>query len=89
MNAHLSRPTRLQTAQSLVGLTASLLATAWTLDRWGVTEALCGVTPVLLLLACLGGLVAAVVAIAWVARAWGAGNTLRGVAPWLAERFLR
>jgi hypothetical protein len=80
MSAHL---TKLRTAQAVVGLVASLLASSWTLSRWGVTETLCGVAPVLFVLACLAAILGALVLVAWVARRWGAGNTLRGVAPWL------
>jgi hypothetical protein len=84
MNGQLLRLTNLQTLQNLGGLTASLLAIAWTLTRWGVTEALSGTAPLVLILACVCAILAALVLIAWVTRKWGAGNALRGVAPWLA-----
>jgi hypothetical protein len=80
MSAHL---TKLRTAQAVGGLVASLLASSWTLSRWGVTETLCGVAPVLFVLACVAAILGALVLVAWVGRRWGAGNTLRGVAPWL------
>jgi hypothetical protein len=83
MNGHTPRITVLQTVQALGGLTASLLASAYTLSRWGVTETLCGVAPVLLVLACLFAMLASVVLVAWVGRKWGATGTLRGAAPWL------
>jgi hypothetical protein len=83
MNSTTSRLTVLQTLQALGGLTASLLASAWTLSRWGVAETLYGVAPLLLTAACVCAILGAVVLVAWVGRHWGAGNTLRGAAPWL------
>ena|SRR5579884_3590549 len=83
MNGFLPKLTKLQILQALCGLAASLLAIAGTLAKWGLTEAIRGVTPLVILLACLCVILGGLVLIAWVGRKWGPSNTLRGVAPWL------
>ena len=78
---HLSKWARFPTIQALAGLGASVLGIGWTLSNWGVTEALNGMTVILLVVACVSALVAALVLTAWVGQNWGAAKTLRARLP--------
>jgi hypothetical protein len=78
-----SKVTPMSLATALASLSASLLASAFTIARWGATEAVYGALPVLVALASAGLFLATLVCVAWITRAWGLRNAVLGASPWL------
>jgi len=71
----------LQGIGTAVGAVSSMLAIAWTLEKWGVTETVSGSLPLLIAVLCIGVFLSGLTLGTWLSWRWGMTAMFYRVAP--------